>query len=300
MIARMPRILCVILYVIWQLLPFSTLAGKSKPDTLRILAIGNSFSVDALEFYLHDLATAAGKPLVIGNLAIAGGTLEQHVTNIRMKRHPYIYTKIDEGGKKTTTFNNAIEPVLKSERWDYISLQQVSHLSGRYLSFVQPLPALFTYVKKTSANPDSKIILHQIWAYAATATHPGFVSYDKDQQVMYRAIVKAYRKARKLIKADAIVPSGTTIQNARTSFIGDHFNRDGFHLETTYGRYAVACCWFEILFNQSVIGNPYRPDDISAEKIEIAQQAAHAAARRPNRVTILKDYRFAQHPDEEK
>ncbi len=37
-----------------------------------------------------------------------------------------------------------------------------------------------------------------------------------------------------------IIPTGTAIQNARTSFVGDHMNRDGYHLDlknrTLYGR----------------------------------------------------------------
>lgn len=36
-----------------------------------------------------------------------------------------------------------------------------------------------------------------------------------------------------------IIPTGTAIQNARTSFVGDHMNRDGYHLRfenrTLYG-----------------------------------------------------------------
>lgn len=37
-----------------------------------------------------------------------------------------------------------------------------------------------------------------------------------------------------------IIPTGTAIQNARTSFVGDHMNRDGYHLDLKIGRYTAA------------------------------------------------------------
>src|SRR5690606_39514314 len=48
------------------------IAVNPKPDWITcILTIGNSFSADAVENYLYDLAKAANIPVIIGNLAIA-------------------------------------------------------------------------------------------------------------------------------------------------------------------------------------------------------------------------------------
>lgn len=58
---------------------------------------------------------------------------------------------------------------------------------------------------------------------------------------MYHAIVDAVKKAGKAYKIKMIIPTGTAIQNARTSFIGDHMNRDGHHLDVKVGRYTAAC-----------------------------------------------------------
>lgn len=46
------------------------------------------------------------------------------------------------------------------------------------------------------------------------------------------------------------------IQNARTSYMGDTFNRDGYHLEVNYVRYTAACTWYEAIRGKSVAGNP--------------------------------------------
>jgi len=45
--------------------------AQSTPP-LKVLAIGNSFSEDAVENYLFELAEAVGKKIIIGNLYIGG------------------------------------------------------------------------------------------------------------------------------------------------------------------------------------------------------------------------------------
>ncbi len=264
---------------------------ETRPDGIvRILAIGNSFSVDALETYLYDMVKASGKKLIIGNLAIAGGSLEQHVTNLQNNLNVYNYTKIDVDGNKTTTFNNTIASILRSERWDYISLQQVSQNAGMYETFTTPLPILHNYVKTNSTNSAAKIILHQTWAYQQNSTHEGFVNYGKNQQTMYNAIVQTYNKAKDLIDAAMVIPAGTAIQNARTSFVKDNLTRDGYHLELTYGRYIAACTWYEKIFGVPATANSFEPEGISEYYRKMAQQAAHEAVQKPDEVTILTDY----------
>ena len=49
----------------------------------RVLTIGNSFSQDAVEQYLYELAEAAGQDLVIGSMVIGGCDLDKHWTNMQ-------------------------------------------------------------------------------------------------------------------------------------------------------------------------------------------------------------------------
>lgn len=44
--------------------------AKGKDEVVRILSIGNSFSVDALENHFYELATAAGKKVIVGSMYI--------------------------------------------------------------------------------------------------------------------------------------------------------------------------------------------------------------------------------------
>lgn len=260
--------------------------AQDQPDTLRVLAIGNSFSQDAVEQYLHELATAAGKTIIIGNMVIGGAPLSLHWDNAQGDKATYSYRKIGTDGVKVTRKEVSILMALHDEQWDYVSLQQASSLSGKADTYRLPLPALHRYIDSITAG-QVKHIWHQTWAYAANSTHKGFANYDNDQQTMYRAIMEASANAGKLVRIDLLIPCGTAIQNARTSFIGDNLTRDGYHLDLHIGRFVAACTWFEALFGQEAPVNRYRPDGVSETQAEVAQMAAHEAVQQPFAVTPI-------------
>ncbi|WP_320906047.1 DUF4886 domain-containing protein [Phocaeicola sp.] len=264
------------------------LAGGAyaQQKTVRILAIGNSFSQDAVEQYLHELAEAEGISTIIGNMFIGGCSLERHVKNARDNAPAYAYRKIGTDGKKREKGKMSLETVLADEDWDYVSLQQASPFSGMYETYEASLPELIEYVKARLPKK-TKLMLHQTWAYASTSKHSGFKNYNCNQLTMYQAIADAVKKAAKANKIKIVIPSGTAIQNARTSFIGDHLNRDGYHLDVKIGRYTAACTWFERIFKRNVVGNPYGPEGLDEARKTVAQKAAHAAVKHPYKVTEL-------------
>ncbi len=266
------------------------------PDTPRdpmadgklcILAIGNSFSQDSVEQYLWELFDAAGIEAVIGNMYIGGCSLETHWGKAQNGATSYAYRKM-AGGTKTEQQNVAFLTPFSDEDWDIVTLQQNSGNSGQYSTYTPYLANLIAYVGEKC---DADIWFHQTWAYMQGSSHGEFPKYDSDQMTMYNAIMGAVQSAM----ADhptlaGVIPSGTAIQNGRTSYLGDTFNRDGYHLEVTYGRYTAACTWFEALSGQSVVGNTYFPATIDKDTAEIAQHAAHEAVTTPYSVTELTDY----------
>lgn len=264
------------------------LAGGAcaQQKTVKILAIGNSFSQDAVEQYLHELADAEGISTIIGNMFIGGCSLERHVKNARENAPAYAYRKIGTDGKKREKGKMSLEMVLADEDWDYVSLQQASPFSGMYETYETSLPELIEYVKARLPKK-TKLMLHQTWAYASTSNHSGFKNYNRDQLTMYQAIADAVKKAAKVNRIKIVIPSGTAIQNARTSFIGDRLNRDGYHLDVKIGRYTAACTWFECIFKHNVVRNPYAPEGLDEARKAVAQKAAHAAVKRPYKVTDL-------------
>ncbi|MFD2537592.1 DUF4886 domain-containing protein [Sphingobacterium chuzhouense] len=265
--------------------------SPEEEKVVKVLAIGNSFSEDALEGYLYELAEAADKTIVIGNLYIGGATLTTHWENASADNAAYQYRKIDREGRRTNERNIRIRTAIMDEEWDYIVLQQASSLSGRYVTYRPFLTDIAKYVEEHATNPNMALILHQVWAYAQHSTHNGFANYDNDQLTMYKAIVETVERAKDLANISFVVPTGTAIQNGRTSAIGDRFDRDGYHLDLGIGRYTAACVWFEALFDESVLGNSYRPTDVSPKEAEIAQNAAHRAMEKPNEISEMADYK---------
>lgn len=255
--------------------------------TIKILAIGNSFSEDAIEQYLRELADADGIETIIGNLFIGGCSLERHMQCVNGNLPDYRYRKIGVDGVTKETPKCDIARAIADEEWDYVSVQQASHFSGDYTTYQPYLSQLVAYVK-AHTKKDVKIVFHQTWAYAQNSDHGGFKRYGNSQKQMYDAINGALKQVIKDIHPDVIVPSGTAIQNARTSSIGDNMNRDGYHLNLLYGRYTAACTWFQAIFKRSVVGNSYAPEGVTAEQKNIAQKAASAAVKHKFKVTQIK------------
>ncbi len=261
--------------------------GVSARD-IKVLAIGNSFSVDVVEQNLHELAKAEGTTLVIGNLYIGGCGLQKHLSNLRKEKKAYSYRKVDKHGEKTTTPKVSIQQALADEKWDYVMVQQVSGFGGVYASFGRCLPEMMTILRDlTPYKP--KFIIMQTWAYQGNSDHQSFSIYNYDQMTMYKALVESYDKVfnDKQYGFHAIVPNGTAIQNGRTVF-GDKLTRDGYHLDKRVGRYIGACTMCEVVLGKSVVGNKYRPSDITEKEALLAQKAAHAAVLKPTEITNIE------------
>lgn len=251
--------------------------AHSLSKTVRILAVGNSFSEDAIDQYFHEICEAAGKRVIVGNLYIGGCPLERHLSNARTDSAAYRFRRIGLDGKTITADPVTLSSALRSDQWDYVSFQQASNFSGMYDTYVSLKP-LIEYVDSVTGGDRPRYMWHQTWAYSPNSTHGAFPSYGSDQKVMYDSIVSASGR----VMADhpslsLIIPSGTAIQLAREKTGNPDLTRDGYHLDPIIGRYIAACTWFEAIFGESVVGNPYRPEGLSPQEARVAQECAHAA-----------------------
>lgn len=251
--------------------------AHSLSKTVRILAVGNSFSEDAIDQYFHEICEAAGKRVIVGNLYIGGCPLERHLSNARTDSAAYRFRRIGLDGKTITADPVTLSSALRSDQWDYVSFQQASNFSGLYDTYVSLKP-LIEYVDSVTGGDRPRYMWHQTWAYSPNSTHVAFPSYGSDQKVMYDSIVSASGR----VMADhpslsLIIPSGTAIQLAREKTGNPDLTRDGYHLDPIIGRYIAACTWFEAIFGESVVGNPYRPEGLSPQEARVAQECAHAA-----------------------
>lgn len=263
-------------------------ALQAQNDTVKILAIGNSFADDGIE-YLDEVARSAGKHIIVANTYIGGCSIERHLDNARHDRPAYLYRK-NVDGQYSEEHDKTLLAAIRDEAWDYIVFQQVSSLAGQYNTYFPDLAELMDYVRAHATNPHVQYALQQTWAYAKNSTHPGFFRYGKNQQAMYDDVVFSYDQVAKRQHITLVIPTGTAIQNARSSSLGDTLCRDGYHLNLKYGRYTAACAWFETFFGESSIGIAYRPDGVTEQQAAIAQHAAHAAILCPTAVTDMSNY----------
>ena len=259
-----------VLFLLFYLFTFLPLSAK----VIKVLAIGNSFSQDAVEQYLYELAHAQGDSLVIGNAYIGGCSIDRHYTNLIKDSALYAYRKI-VGGVRSERQKWTLKKILRDEQWDIISLQQASQLSGVPESF-QNLPLLKRLVQSYTTNFHVEFVWHMTWAYAEDFKSPLFYAYDNNQRKMYSYIVSTMLTIMPTISYPRIIPTGTAIQLVRLR-MGDILNRDGMHLSYTLGRYTAACTWCEFLTGRIVDGNSYYPATISESEAQICQEEAHEA-----------------------
>lgn len=238
---------------------------------IKVLGIGNSFSEDALEQNLSEIALSRGVPMIIANLYIGGCSIDRHADNIKYNKADYRYTKFDVEGKKSIRQKVSLESVINEEEWDYISVQQVSGQSGFYESYAR-LPELLAWIK--SKVPGAKILLHQTWAYAVNSQHSDFPKYDSSQQKMHEAISATVKRVVAENDIDGIIPTGPAIQYLRQQ-TGDYdLTRDGYHLSLGMGRYTAACTWFATLTHKKLKKVKYRPDGTDPRTAAISEEEA--------------------------
>ena len=255
---------------------------------ISILFIGNSFSDDT-EAYMVDILLNLGYTNInIGNLYIGGCSIDTHYTNIKSGASAYDFRMKRHNGKKYTEYaptsvggkKQSIAFAIAYADWDFISVQQASGESGKANTY-DKLDALVEEVKKQATNKDVEIVFNMTWAYQGNSTHAQFPDYGSNQMTMYNAIVNAVDTKVNYI----VVPNGTAIQNARTSFIGDNLTRDGYHLNLKIGRFIAGLTFVAKVTGEDITDFDYAPNGVTNEQLIVAIESVQNAIKTPFEVT---------------
>ena len=229
----------------------TTVADVPDDGILKILAIGNSFSEDAMQM-LYEIAQAEGKEqIVLGNMVIGGCSLNTHAKHTTSNEKAYTFYFNDKGFWNTED-KCTLQAGIRRADWDIITIQQASNASGKANTYNQDIQTIVDYIHKNKANPGAKILWHMTWAYKLDSTSEEFANYDYNQTTMYEAITGAVQE--KIVPDSAfsgVLPSGTAIQNARSSYLGDVMNRDGAHL-SDLGRVIAGYTWYCVLTGKTL------------------------------------------------
>lgn len=229
--------------------------------TLKILAIGNSFTEDGIA-YLPSLVKKAGiENVTIAKMVVGGASLQYHYTHAINDDPVYNFSVSTDGNFKSQGKKKFSDCFL-FESWDYIILQQVSQNSGMYDTYQPYLNNLINIIRRY--HPQAIIGWQMTWAYSSTSSHSGFKNYGRSQTMMYESILNAVSQMKTETGISVVIPTGMVIQELRGTSICNNLEltRDGYHLDLGAGRYAAACTWFGTLihpfFNISIVDNPYR------------------------------------------
>lgn len=230
--------------------------GNFDDTKIRVLAIGNSFSDDAMNYLYPILAQLGYTDITLKNLYVSKCSLEMHAENLVLEKAVYeLHTFDKETGGYASEKDIAANDILDIDEYDIITVQQNSGNSGMPSSY----NALETVMQYVSAScPFTPVYWHMTWAYSKNSTHDDFANYGNDQEEMYNAIVSTV-KSRIGDEFAGIIPAGTAIQNLRGSFFTDYLTRDGYHLSYNIGRLAASLVWAKTITGKSIDSITWEP-----------------------------------------
>ncbi len=225
-------------------------------DSLRVLAIGNSYSIDGTA-YVGELMSATGmEPRRYGvYVAQRGSSSLENWRNILLSNDS-IWLHRAAGNISLRKYRSTMRELL-SQSWDIVVLQQFSKLAPYYDSYNPCLRELVDSVRSLCTNPRVTIAWQLTHTYDRNSTLNDSLAGDN----RWLHIVEATRQMVKEDGIDVVIPTGTALQIARGTSLQTPYDltRDHTHLCYGVGRYIAACTWVETLFKPtfgiSVEGN---------------------------------------------
>jgi hypothetical protein len=279
--------------------------------TIRLLTIGNSFADNALTF-LEPIAAGEGNVrFIVGRANLGGCSLEKHwkLASYTAQHPEYKTYPLRKTATGDVVWAN-LQEALVAEKWDFVTLQQVSARSWRADTFEPYLGQLVGLVRSLARK--AELLLHQTWAYQADS--PFFAENGLTQRLMHERIRKAYRQYAKVYGC-RILPSGDAVQRAREAAghayvwpesdcgykhaaapalpqqknslaVGWHWairetaegvpelRLDANHLNSR-GNYLIGCVWYEALTGLALGRKPFVPAGLTSTDAAFLRRVAH-------------------------
>lgn len=297
--------------LILPLFLFLAHALGAETETVKILGIGNSFTLNA-HHYLKDIYDSVdGVDAEIGTAFIGGCSLERHVRHAReQEANPETGKEYKYKLNRTLAGKNmSLKEILLAQDWDVISIQQVSTQSYKPESFEPYADELIAYIRQY--RPEAEIVVHETWSHSVNSPRAKTL-IDPDE--MYGKLHANYTKLAEE-NGFRMIPAGTAFQNARATQMWDlqpndfdpknsglaypedkdklpdmskSLNRDyywketdkgwvvatdGFHANAA-GEYLAGLVWFEVLSGRPATEVTYKPDGLTEEQAASLRQIA--------------------------
>ncbi len=307
--------------------PFNPPLPRNK-ETLKVLFVGNSFNQDATEHLPGMLAANGTKKVYMGRTYVGGETVVGYLNNFDSNTHcSYLTCAPGESSWKgnDATKDHGLRMALLKEDWDIVTFMEYSgnydmldgwnavarsngvRISDNVKEFINKI-----FEAKQNKRPTVMFLLPQGNTSKQKIVH---TMYGGNPIGHYNVIVNYGKELLNGTCIDDIIPTCTTTQNIRTTYLNEPLpdsypagetkysmkhecSRDGFHLDYGTTRYAAACTmWYKIF--EPVLGldlstNTYRYNvsnntttPVTDENVELLRKAAKLAVEQPFKYTDM-------------
>ena len=306
---------------VWVLLLTAALAfgaAAAEKKVLKVLMIGNSFSVSVMKELPNIVDAQDVYALDITSLYIGGCSLERHIREYEAAKadpehRPYSVSRYVTGQGRLKRFKGNLIMALDAQKYDVVTIQEASPRSFFSDGWTKYGDRLVAIVREK--QPQAKLMLHQTWSYRSDALR--LKQWKLSQDAMFEKVRAIYADRAKHFDC-GIIPMGEAVQiwrrKAPVSYravpasklkeykrpkapsykgdvVGCHRWRpskkakgeyrlicDSTHLNRD-GEYLQGCVWFATLFGADAEKITYKPKYLKpAEAALIRKCAAEAVA----------------------
>lgn len=231
-----------------------------NPKTLKVLTLGHSGTVDSNHMLALVAAAEGYDGLTVGTLYHSGCRLAQHVQFLTSDVPEYnLYlSNSAKPAPPTVMMDVTMKEALRYDNWDVIIIQGQSFEMGKeenmkkgYISIIQE------YVNEHKLNPNAVFgwvtgwcsatekTLMDMYPYTPNTYYTNYAPYDTDRNNLYNVLID--RMNTYIVPNETfavIIHSGTTFENALSSYMTEFdLHRDYTH-GTDYTRLMVAYLWY--------------------------------------------------------
>ena len=227
---------------------------NKKVNTIKVLAIGNSYSNNTTK-YISQIAdaTAGDTTVFAASLYYPGATLSLHVAMIEQWNSIFAEHNLEETkqiyyssevpstrkydcltvGDKTIKTIKSLYEAIRYEDWDYITIQQSPDGCDNFATYEPYLTKLYDYIQAEYKRDDMKgktcppILVHQTWAFnndmAQNDAYQNYPVHYKNNTEMFKKVEEAYNKAVQQLKdtknvTASLIKSGEAVELAQKEF----------------------------------------------------------------------------------
>lgn len=274
---------------------------------LKVLFIGNSFTQDAV-WHLPDILKNMGfRKVKMIDCYIGGHLISEYESEFETGTANNAYTATPENMAWNNVTGKTLKQICESENWDVITLQEHTgnHCSWSWTNESKTiLQSLVNKIKATqSKTPKMYYLMSQsYYDFAKMGGQKDYWTFST-QEEMYETCVAYAQQAVSECGFDGIIPSGTYMQNIRTSWVNSPMDmtRDGYHMDYGLARYGAACLVYNVAMKPylglsltetytyagSTISSTAHSTPVTLQNGAVARQAAQLAQENPWTITHM-------------